>query len=75
MTRLAVVLLALALVAAPLASFAQNQVKVWRVGFLAARHVDSQDSDMIALPPFDACRQPAYTGDGEHMPTQVCSGG
>jgi putative ABC transport system substrate-binding protein len=30
---------------APLGSFAQQQGKVWRVGFLSARHVDFLDSD------------------------------
>ncbi len=31
--------------AAPLAVFAQQQAKVWRVGFLAERHVDFVESD------------------------------
>jgi hypothetical protein len=30
---------------APLASFAQQQDKVWRVGFLASRRVDFVDTD------------------------------
>jgi hypothetical protein len=30
---------------APFASVAQQQTKVWRVGFLAPRHVDFLDSD------------------------------
>jgi len=37
--------------AAPLGSFAQQQSKVWRVGFLAARHVDSLDSDFFGAFP------------------------
>jgi ABC-type uncharacterized transport system substrate-binding protein len=32
---------------APFSSFAQRSGKVWRVGFLAARHVDSIDSDAV----------------------------
>ncbi len=39
------------LLAAPLVSLAQQQGKVWRVGFLAARHVDSLDSDMFSAFP------------------------
>jgi putative ABC transport system substrate-binding protein len=37
--------LGLWLAAAPLASFAQQQGKIWRVGFLALRHVDFVDTD------------------------------
>ena len=33
--------------AVPLGAFAQQQGKVWRVGFLAARHVDYLDSDVF----------------------------
>ncbi len=47
MDRRAFVATAAGLLAAPLASFAQSQAKVWRVGFLAARHVDSLDSDTM----------------------------
>ena len=35
---------------APLASFSQTPGKVWRVGFLAARHVDFVDADLIYGP-------------------------
>jgi putative ABC transport system substrate-binding protein len=41
------VTLILGLLAAPVASFAQRPVKVWRVGFLAARGVDSLDADVL----------------------------
>jgi putative tryptophan/tyrosine transport system substrate-binding protein len=37
--------------AAPFVSFAQQQGKVWRVGFLAGRHVDSLDSDVFGAFP------------------------
>ena len=36
--------------AVPLGSFAQPQGKVWRVGFLAQRHVDFIDSDVFYGP-------------------------
>ena len=32
---------------APFASFAQQQGKVWRVGFLVQRHMDFVDADYI----------------------------
>jgi putative ABC transport system substrate-binding protein len=44
--RVLTVTLVLGLLAAPSASFAQRAGKVWRVGFLAARHVESLGSDM-----------------------------
>lgn len=45
MNRRDAVVALIALGAAPLASLAQQQGKVWRVGFLALRPVDSLDSD------------------------------
>ena len=43
--RKLVIALGAGALAAPLASFAQQQDKVWRVGFLASRRVDFVDTD------------------------------
>ena len=43
--RKLVVALGASVIAAPLPSFAQQQGKIWRVGFLAQRHVNFIDSD------------------------------
>ena len=66
---------------APLASFAQQQVKVWRVGFLSARHVDLVDSDYYYGPFRQGMRERGYVegrnlaiewrsaeGDNERLP-------
>jgi putative ABC transport system substrate-binding protein len=45
------VVLGTSVLAAPFASFAQQQGKVWRVGFLAGRHVDSLASDVFGAFP------------------------
>jgi putative ABC transport system substrate-binding protein len=44
----------------PLASFAQKQGKVWRVGFLALRHVDFLDSDYYYGPFRQGMRELGY---------------
>jgi len=46
--------------AAPLASFAQQQGKVWRVGFLALRHVDFVDTDYYYGPFRQGMRELGY---------------
>jgi hypothetical protein len=43
--RKLLIVLGASVLGAPLTSFAQQQGKVWRVGFLASRHVDFVDSD------------------------------
>ena len=45
---------------APLASFAQQQGKVWRVGFLAQRHLDLVDSDYNYGPFTQGMRELGY---------------
>ena len=45
---------------APFASLAQQQGKVWRVGFLSARHVDFVDSDYIYGPFTQGLRELGY---------------
>jgi putative ABC transport system substrate-binding protein len=56
------VLIALGLgtLAVPLASFAQQQGKVWRVGFLALRHVDFADTDYYYGPFRQGMRELGY---------------
>ena len=66
---------------APLASFAQQQGKVWRVGFLSARHVDFVDADYMYGPFTHGMRELGYVvgknlviewrsaeGKSEHLP-------
>jgi ABC-type uncharacterized transport system substrate-binding protein len=48
------------LAAAPLASLAQQQNKVWRVGFLALRHVDFVDTDYYYGPFRQGMRELGY---------------
>jgi putative ABC transport system substrate-binding protein len=45
---------------APLGCFAQQQTKVWRVGFLASRHVDFVDSDYYYGPFRQGMRELGY---------------
>jgi putative ABC transport system substrate-binding protein len=52
--------LGLWLAAAPLASFAQQQGKIWRVGFLALRHVDFVDTDFYYGPFRQGMRELGY---------------
>lgn len=52
--------LGLWLAAAPLASFAQQQNKIWRVGFLAQRHVDFVDTDYYYGPFRQGMRELGY---------------
>jgi putative ABC transport system substrate-binding protein len=44
----------------PLAAFSQQQNKVWRVGFLAGRHVDRLDSDVVYGPFRQGMRELGY---------------
>ena len=46
--------------AAPFASFAQQQSKIWRVGFLAQRHVDFVDADFSYGPFTRGMRELGY---------------
>jgi len=46
--------------AVPLASFAQQQGKIWRVGFLALRHVDFVDADYYYGPFRQGMRELGY---------------
>ena len=46
--------------AAPLAAFAQQQGKIWRVGLLAQRHVDFVDADYIYGPFRQGMRELGY---------------
>ena len=52
--------------ALPLASFAQQQGKIWRVGFLAARHVDFVDSDNFYGPFRQGMRELGYV-EGKNL--------
>src|SRR5258705_1080433 len=52
--------------AVPLASFAQQQVKIWRVGFLAQRHVDFVDSDYYYGPFRQGMRELGYV-EGKNL--------
>jgi putative ABC transport system substrate-binding protein len=67
---------------APLGSFAQPQGKVWRIGFLSARHVDFLDSDVYYGPFRQGMREFGYVegrnlviewrsaeGNSEHLPS------
>jgi putative ABC transport system substrate-binding protein len=50
----------------PLASFAQQQNKIWRVGFLAGRHVDFLDSDYNYGPFRQGMRELGYV-EGKNL--------
>ena len=51
---------------APLASFAQQQGKVWRVCFLAQRHLDIADSDVLYGPFTQGLRALGYV-EGKNL--------
>src|SRR5438045_2836867 len=52
--------------AVPLASFAQQQKKIWRIGFLAGRHVDFLDSDYNYGPFRQGMRELGYV-EGKNL--------
>jgi len=54
------------LLSAPLASFAQPQGKVWRVGFMASRHLDFVDSDYNYGPFRQGMRELGYV-EGKNL--------
>ena len=58
--RRLVISLGASALATPLAVFAQQQGKVWRVGFLALRHVDFVDADYYYGPFTQGMRELAY---------------
>ena len=58
--RRVVIALGASALAAPLMAFAQQQGKVWRVGFLAQRHLDFVDTDYIYGPFRQAMRELGY---------------
>ena len=51
---------------APLTGFAQQQGKIWRVGFLALRHVDFIDADYYYGPFTQGMRELGYV-DGKNL--------
>jgi len=58
--RKMVIVLGASVIAAPLSSFAQQQGKIWRVGFLSPRHVDYVDSDVFYGPFLRGMRELGY---------------
>jgi putative tryptophan/tyrosine transport system substrate-binding protein len=66
MNRRDTVLALLALGAVPRTSFAQPQGKVWRIGFLALRHVDFLDSDYYYGPFTQGMRELGYV-EGKNL--------
>ena len=52
--------------AAPFDSYAQPQIKVWRVGFLSARHVDFVDTDYVYGPFRQGMRELGYV-EGKNL--------
>ncbi len=52
--------------AAPLGAFAQQQTKIWRVGFLSPRHVDFSDSDVYYGPFRQGMRELGYV-EGKNL--------
>jgi putative tryptophan/tyrosine transport system substrate-binding protein len=64
--RKIIVALGAGALAAPLSLFAQQQNKVWRVGFLAARHVDFVDSDYYYGPFRQGMRELGYV-EGKNL--------
>jgi putative ABC transport system substrate-binding protein len=61
-----IVALAAVALGAPLAAFAQQKGKVWRVGFLSTRHVDLRDSDYYYGPFRQGMRELGYV-DGKNL--------
>jgi len=64
--RKLVMALGVAAMAAPFASLAQQHGKVWRVGFLASRHVDFLDSDSYYGPFRQGMHELGYV-DGKNL--------
>ena len=64
--RKLVMALGVAAMAAPFASLAQQHGKVWRVGFLASRHVDFLDSDSCYGPFRQGMHELGYV-DGKNL--------
>ena len=58
--RSLVIALAAGVLAVPFGSVAQRQGKVWRVGFLAPRHVDFVDTDYYYGPFRQGMRELGY---------------
>jgi len=58
--------LGVSLLATPFGSFAQQQGKIWRVGFLAGRHVDFLDSDYNYGPFRQGMRELGYV-EGKNL--------
>jgi putative ABC transport system substrate-binding protein len=58
--RKLVIALGASALAAPLGSFAQQQTKIWRVGFLSPRHVDFVDTDVFYGPFRQGMRELGY---------------
>ena len=58
---------------APLTSFAQQQGKVWRVGFLSARHIDFIDTDDYYGPFTQGLRELGYV-EGKNLVIEWRSG-
>ena len=64
--RKTIVALGAVALAVPLTPFAQHQVRVWRVGFLAYRHLDFVDSDYIYGPFTQGLRKLSYV-EGKNL--------
>jgi putative ABC transport system substrate-binding protein len=73
MNRRDMVLAVIALGAAPLTSFPQQAGKVWRIGFLAQRHIDFLDSDNYYGPFTQGMRELGYV-DGKNLKIEWRSG-
>ena len=65
-TRRRVVIALVAGVLAPLVGFAQQQGKVWRVGFLSQSHMDFVDADYMYGPFTQGMRERGYVV-GKHF--------
>src|SRR5258705_1293474 len=64
--RKLLVALGASVIAAPLSSFAQQQGRVWRVGFLASRYVEFLDSDYYYGPFRQGMRELGYV-EGKNL--------
>jgi putative ABC transport system substrate-binding protein len=64
--RKLIVALGMGALATPFSSFAQQQGKVWRIGFLSARHVDFLDSDDYYGPFRQGMRELGYV-EGKNL--------
>jgi len=72
--RKLLVALGASVIAAPLGSVAQQQTKVWRVGFLTLRHVDFVDSDVYYGPFRQGMRELGYV-EGKNLVIEWRSAG